>query len=103
MLVGCEAGFLNVPKIKGTHLAMKSGIIAASTILENIDTKDEISNFEEDNLKRELNEELKITIEQPTYLCDYMFEYQDLGKKVNLFFRSIRAGIDYNFEDLSDR
>ena len=48
MLVGCEAGFLNVPKIKGTHLAMKSGIIAASTILENIDTKDEISNFEDE-------------------------------------------------------
>ena len=47
MLVGCEAGFLNVHKIKGTHLAMKSGIIAASTILENIDTKDEISNFED--------------------------------------------------------
>ena len=47
ILVGCEAGFLNVPKIKGTHLAMKSGIIAASTILENIDTKDEISNFED--------------------------------------------------------
>ena len=47
MLVGCEAGFLNVPKIKGTHLSMKSGIIAASTILENIDTKDEISNFED--------------------------------------------------------
>ena len=47
MLVGCEAGFLNVPEIKGTHLAMKSGIIAASTILENIDTKDEISNFED--------------------------------------------------------
>ena len=37
-------------------------------------------------LKRELNEELKITIEQPIYLCDYMFEYQDLGKKVILFF-----------------
>lgn len=28
-LVGCAAGFLNVPKIKGTHTAMKSGILAA--------------------------------------------------------------------------
>ena len=37
-------------------------------------------------LKRELNEELKITIEQPIYLCDYMFEYQELGKNVSLFF-----------------
>lgn len=24
-LIGCAAGFLNVPKIKGTHTAMKSG------------------------------------------------------------------------------
>ncbi|EFJ40217.1 hypothetical protein VOLCADRAFT_100009 [Volvox carteri f. nagariensis] len=27
-LVGCSAGFLNVPKIKGTHLAMMSGMMA---------------------------------------------------------------------------
>ena len=25
-LIGCTAGFLNVPKIKGTHTAMKSGM-----------------------------------------------------------------------------
>ncbi len=28
-LIGCTAGFLNVPKIKGTHTAMKSGMLAA--------------------------------------------------------------------------
>ena len=28
-LIGCSAGFLNVPKIKGSHTAMKSGILAA--------------------------------------------------------------------------
>jgi Dehydrogenases (flavoproteins) len=28
-IIGCAAGFLNVPKIKGTHTAMKSGMIAA--------------------------------------------------------------------------
>lgn len=27
-LIGCSAGFLNVPKIKGTHTAMKSGMLA---------------------------------------------------------------------------
>jgi len=32
VLVGCEAGFLNVPKIKGTHTAMKSGMLAAESI-----------------------------------------------------------------------
>jgi electron-transferring-flavoprotein dehydrogenase len=33
-LIGCSAGFLNVPKIKGTHLAMKSGMLAAEGIYE---------------------------------------------------------------------
>tara|TARA_B100000989_G_scaffold298417_1_gene287684 strand:+ start:420 stop:2057 length:1638 start_codon:yes stop_codon:yes gene_type:complete len=28
-LIGCEAGTLNTPKIKGTHTAMKSGMVAA--------------------------------------------------------------------------
>ncbi|XP_044401539.1 electron transfer flavoprotein-ubiquinone oxidoreductase, mitochondrial isoform X3 [Triticum aestivum] len=28
-IIGCSAGFLNVPKIKGSHTAMKSGMLAA--------------------------------------------------------------------------
>ncbi len=32
MLVGDTAGFLNLPKIKGTHTAMKSGMIAAEAV-----------------------------------------------------------------------
>ena len=32
LLVGCDAGTLNMPKIKGSHTAMKSGMIAAETI-----------------------------------------------------------------------
>ena len=47
LLTGCEAGFLNVPKIKGTHLAMKSGILAAEAIFNKIDDSDEMINFEE--------------------------------------------------------
>lgn len=32
-LIGCSAGFVNVPKIKGSHNAMKSGMLAAETII----------------------------------------------------------------------
>jgi electron-transferring-flavoprotein dehydrogenase len=32
LLIGDAAGFLNAPKIKGTHTAMKSGIVAAETV-----------------------------------------------------------------------
>ena len=33
-LIGDTAGFLNVPKIKGTHAAMKSGMMAAEAVAE---------------------------------------------------------------------
>lgn len=32
LLIGCDAGTLNFAKIKGTHTAMKSGMVAAETI-----------------------------------------------------------------------
>ena len=35
-LIGDAAGFLNVPKIKGNHTAMKSGMIAAETIFRRL-------------------------------------------------------------------
>ncbi len=31
-LMGCTAGFLNVPKVKGSHLAMKTGMLAAEAV-----------------------------------------------------------------------
>jgi len=35
-LIGCSPGFLNVPKIKGTHNAMKSGMLAADAAFDAI-------------------------------------------------------------------
>ena len=36
VLLGCAAGFVNVPKIKGSHTAMKSGMMAAESVFEAI-------------------------------------------------------------------
>ena len=33
-LIGCSAGFVNVPRIKGSHTAMKSGMLAADAAVE---------------------------------------------------------------------
>jgi electron-transferring-flavoprotein dehydrogenase len=35
-LIGCSAGFVNVPRIKGSHNAMKSGMMAAEAAFEAI-------------------------------------------------------------------
>lgn len=50
LLIGCSPGFMNVPKIKGTHTAMKSGTLAAESIFnqltsENLQSKKIGKNF----------------------------------------------------------
>ena len=44
-LIGDCAGFLNVPKIKGTHTSMKSGILAAEAAYSALSNKDASSIF----------------------------------------------------------
>ena len=54
LIVGDNAGTLNFPKIKGTHTAMKSGMIAAETIYESLENNNIGSDLViyEDNLQK---------------------------------------------------
>ncbi len=48
VLLGCDAGTLNTPKIKGSHTAMKSGMIAAEAAFEALSQNrqyDELENY----------------------------------------------------------
>ena len=47
LLIGCDAGTLNMPKIKGSHTAMKSGIIAAEVIENHISKNQDLSSYED--------------------------------------------------------
>ena len=58
LLVGCDAGTLNMPKIKGSHTAMKSGMIAAEVIVENFKENKNLSIYEEKFKKSWVYEEL---------------------------------------------
>ncbi|MFG1302500.1 electron-transfer flavoprotein:ubiquinone oxidoreductase, partial [Xanthobacter sp. V3C-3] len=49
VLVGCAAGFVNVPRIKGSHNAVLSGILAADHLLDALAAErshDELSSYE---------------------------------------------------------
>jgi electron-transferring-flavoprotein dehydrogenase len=49
VLAGCSAGFVNVPRIKGSHTAMKSGMLAAESIATAIGAgreADELAEYE---------------------------------------------------------
>jgi electron-transferring-flavoprotein dehydrogenase len=58
-LIGCSAGFVNVPRIKGSHTAMKSGMLAAEAAFEAIGAaaaSDELTAYD-DAYKLELGRE----------------------------------------------
>ena len=63
MLLGDAAGFLNVPKIKGTHTAMKSGMTAAEAVFDALADGDghgaEVTSYSERLQKTWLWDELR--------------------------------------------
>ncbi len=45
-LIGCSAGFVNVPRIKGTHNAMKTGMLAAEEAAKALNGGGDISGYD---------------------------------------------------------
>ena len=61
-LIGCSAGFVNVPRIKGSHNAILSGLLAATKTFEAITagrTNDELVEYEEAWRTMEIGKDLK--------------------------------------------
>jgi electron-transferring-flavoprotein dehydrogenase len=63
VLVGCSAGFVNVPRIKGSHNAMKTGMMAAEAAfaaIQNGRQGDELAEYETAYKASWVHKELKI-------------------------------------------
>lgn len=61
-LIGCSAGFVNVPRIKGSHNAMLSGMLVAEEIVKAFDAgraQDELTAFDEAWRASEIGKDLK--------------------------------------------
>lgn len=65
LLSGCDAGFMNMPKIKGSHNAMKTGMLAGEAIFEALAAGktggDELSDYTTKVESSWVYEELKVT------------------------------------------
>lgn len=89
VLVGDSAGFLNVPKIKGTHTAMKSGMVAAESVFE-------LLNQNADN-----NTDTNIATAYPTAMAS-SWVYEELKAVRNIrpsFRKGLWAGLFYSALD----
>ncbi len=62
-LIGCSAGFVNVPRIKGTHTAMKTGMMAAEAAYEAVIAEresDELTAYQDAYDNSWVKEELRV-------------------------------------------
>jgi electron-transferring-flavoprotein dehydrogenase len=60
-LIGCAAGFMNVPRIKGSHNAMLSGLLAAEHVAQALSddrSNDELAGYDEAWRKSEIGRDL---------------------------------------------
>ncbi|CAB4254840.1 similar to Saccharomyces cerevisiae YOR356W CIR2 Putative ortholog of human electron transfer flavoprotein dehydrogenase (ETF-dH) [Maudiozyma barnettii] len=106
VIIGASAGFMNVPKIKGTHTAMKSAMIAAESCYDEI-TK--LPSFEsvleekgEENV--DISEEPLLNIEsyenslKRSWVYDELYEVRNIrpsfNTKAGLFGGMMYSGID---------
>lgn len=101
LLVGCDAGTINFAKIKGNHTAMKSGMLAAETIIEALLSGDEggqdLTNFSEKYQNSWLYKELYNT----RNFGPAMHKFGTfLGGAYNTIDQNIFAGkLPFNFKD----
>ena len=58
LLIGCDAGTLNFSKIKGSHTAMKSGMLAAETVFATLNESGKLEDYEENFKQSWLYKEL---------------------------------------------
>lgn len=61
LIIGCSAGFVNVPRIKGSHNAMLSGILAAEAVVESLgrgEANEELDQFDAAWRKSEIGKDL---------------------------------------------
>ena len=85
LLIGCDAGTLNFSKIKGTHTAMKSGMVAAETLMEYLTDGSEgtINPLAyEENLKQ-------------SWLYDELHRARNFGPALHKFGPYIGGGFNY--------
>lgn len=100
LMIGCDAGTLNFAKIKGTHTAMKSGMVAAETIataLANGDEGRELSEYDDAFLSSWAGQELKTSRNWGPAMHKFGMY---LGGAYNFIDQNIFGGkLPFNFRD----
>ncbi|MBX7526934.1 electron transfer flavoprotein-ubiquinone oxidoreductase [Qipengyuania vesicularis] len=104
-LIGCSAGFVNVPRIKGSHTAMKSGMLAAETIADAIAAGREHSEeMDYDDAVRSswIAKELKLVQNAQPAVAKYGEDLGTVLAGIDMWMRTLKIGLPISMKHHRD-
>ncbi|MEM7688290.1 MAG: electron transfer flavoprotein-ubiquinone oxidoreductase [Pseudomonadota bacterium] len=104
-LIGCAAGFVNVPRIKGSHTAMKSGMLCAEAIaaeIENHESQPELQGYEPAVRSSWIADELKLVQNAEPAVAKYGDDFGSLLAGVDMWMRTLKIGLPISMKHHAD-
>ena len=95
-LIGCAAGFVNVPRIKGSHTAMKSGMLAAESVAAAIAggaEKTELADYEANLRSSWIAKELKQVQNAQPAIAKFGGDFGTIIAGIDMWMRQLKIGL----------
>ncbi|MET0249742.1 MAG: electron transfer flavoprotein-ubiquinone oxidoreductase [Sphingobium sp.] len=104
-LIGCSAGFVNVPRIKGTHTAMKSGMLAAEAAFEAVQAQrsSDVLQAYDDRLRESwITKELQLVKNAEPLLAKFGNTLGTVLAGVDMWMRTFKIGLPITMKHKPD-
>jgi electron-transferring-flavoprotein dehydrogenase len=100
-LIGCSAGFVNVPRIKGSHTAMKSGMLAAEAAFDALKAdrkQDELASYPDALNASWVAKELKMVRNAEPAVAKFGGTVGTLVSGLDLWMRYLKIGLPFTLK-----
>ncbi|HYZ47829.1 MAG TPA: electron transfer flavoprotein-ubiquinone oxidoreductase [Sphingomonas sp.] len=104
-LIGCSAGFVNVPRIKGSHTAIKSGMLAAEAAFDAIRAEragDELTAYPQALEKSWVAAELKKVRNAEPAIAKFGGTVGTMIAGIDMWMRQLGIGLPFTFKHKPD-
>jgi electron-transferring-flavoprotein dehydrogenase len=104
-LIGCAAGFVNVPRIKGSHTAMKSGMLAAESIAAAIgagNEKTELADYDAAVRSSWIAKELQLVQNAQPAVAKYGGDIGTALAGIDMWMRTLKIGLPVKMKHKPD-
>ncbi|MDR2856401.1 MAG: electron transfer flavoprotein-ubiquinone oxidoreductase [Novosphingobium sp.] len=105
VLAGCSAGFVNVPRIKGSHTAMKSGMLAAEAIVAAAGAgreHDELDGYEAAVRSSWIAAELKLVRNAEPLVAKWGGDLGTVLAGLDMWMRTLKIGLPFSMKHHTD-